>query len=598
MPLGKFANMTDLQCAPPLLDVSHFGTTGGYQPGRYCGLAPSSNGTQCCFPCPIQDWLYPPEWKSQLRVSNYLAILSIVLCSFLLLSFAVLPPEKTHRHYLSMGLLFPVLFISLSFVIPVSVNPDMCYDAITPNDMRSSMSCAWTGSLVTLGGLGCVIWVFLRSAWLHIRIVWDRDPGWRFKWGSIVVGALVPVIFLIAVLSSTGFSYRMGQACLPNHEHAIATFWIWLVIFAIAAFVLQAITTGYCIFVYIRTLKKERQNRSLNSLQRAHDTSKLETWRNVKKLFLLQWRNILVSVFVIVGSISFFIVFWTQDSKLGHVFNDPSNTRPVKYWILCQTLSRGLDKAECRKYVSNFTVSLGAVLTSLILASLVGIAVFILLFRATMLYAWRDLFVRTYTITCNHRPATPELTTFENPEKLFSLSPLKRTPIVSAFSADTPSRTSALDIDHDQITPAPPLRPDAHRVDSGAPLIASLPPHLSFFDAGSSLDASRASTPGLTSTPSQLNPVNPYLSYGPPQPQPQPHSQPQPHVPPVPVPTVPQRPLSRASKRLSASSGVERSRIGAPMPGTFVHVNGAMVGYSDWGPLGMNPVTDADFRSE
>ena len=91
-----------------------------------------------------------------------------------------------------------------------------------------------------------MIWVFLRSLWLHIRIFWDRDPGNRFKWASIVFGTLIPFVFLAVILVVTGFSYRMGQTCLPNHENAIVSFWIWLVIFAILAFLFQLITTGYC----------------------------------------------------------------------------------------------------------------------------------------------------------------------------------------------------------------------------------------------------------------------------------------------------------------------------------------------------------------
>jgi hypothetical protein len=234
--------------------------------------------------------------------------------------------------------------------------------------MKSSMSCAWTGALVTLGGLGCVVWVFLRSLWLHIRIFWDRDPGRKFKWGSIAFGTLVPLVFLVAMLAVTGYSYRMGQTCLPNHENAIVTFWVWLVIFAILAFLLQVITTGYCFFIYMRTLRREQRASAINSYQHRQARVKADTWSNVRHLFLLQWRNILVSIFVIIGSISFFIVFWTQDSKLGRVFNDPNNIQPVKTWIICQTLSAG-DKDECRKYVNDFTVDQAAVLTSLILAS-------------------------------------------------------------------------------------------------------------------------------------------------------------------------------------------------------------------------------------
>jgi hypothetical protein len=211
------------------------------------------------------------------------------------------------------------------------------------------MSCPWTGSFVTLGGLGCVVWIFLRSLWLFVRIVWDKKPGRKFMWASIATGIFVPVIFLIAVLATTGFSYRMGQTFLPNHEDAIVTFWVWLVVFAILGFILQFVTTGYCVWIYIRTLRRERSNPSGRGYgQSSARRANLETWANVKKLFLLQWRNILVSVFVSIGSLVFFIMFWTQDSKLGKVNNDTKNIKPVKTWIICQTLSRG-DKKECKK---------------------------------------------------------------------------------------------------------------------------------------------------------------------------------------------------------------------------------------------------------
>jgi hypothetical protein len=231
------------------------------------------------------------------------------------------------------------------------------------------MSCAWTGSLITLGGLGCVIWVFIRSLWLFVRIVYDIAPGRKFMLGSIVTGTLLPVAFLVAVLTRTGFSYRMGSTCLPNHENAITTFWVWLVTFAVLGFLLQLITTVYCVFVYVKTLRRERSMPSYEGYGRSKNhEADLQTWSNVKKLFMLQWRNILVSVFVLIGSLIFFTVVWTQDSKLGKGFNDPTNIRPVKTWILCQVLSKG-DKKECRKYVTGFTVDEPVVLTALILAS-------------------------------------------------------------------------------------------------------------------------------------------------------------------------------------------------------------------------------------
>jgi hypothetical protein len=309
------------------------------------------------------------DWQNRLRIPNYLSILSIALCTLLLLSFLILSPTHSHRHYLSIGLLIPVLLIALSFAIPISTTPQICFDAITPASMHTSMSCAWTGSLITLGGLGCVIWVFIRSLWLFLRIVYDIAPGRKFMLASIAAGTFLPIAFLVAVLTRTGFSYRMGATCLPNHENAVTTFWVWLLMFAVLGFGLQMATTGYCVLVYVRTLRTERSRMSWEGHgRRKEHQDDLETWGNLKKLFLLQWRNILVSVFVLAGSLVFFVVFWTQDKKLGKVSNDQANIRPVKTWILCQVLSKG-DKKECRKYVKGFTMDEPVVLTALILAS-------------------------------------------------------------------------------------------------------------------------------------------------------------------------------------------------------------------------------------
>ena len=160
---------------------------------------------------------------------------------------------------------------------------------------------------------------------------------------------------MTALLAATGVSYRMGQTCLPNHPHAIISFWIWLVGFAIAGFILQSVTTGYCVLVYLHSLRREKKRSVQGSLNKASTSENVRTWQNVKYLVLLQWRNILVSVLAIIGSISFFIVFWSQDAKLGAIFNDPHDITPVKVWITCLTLSEG-DKLECLQYVGNFTV--------------------------------------------------------------------------------------------------------------------------------------------------------------------------------------------------------------------------------------------------
>ncbi|KAF2205618.1 hypothetical protein GQ43DRAFT_467990 [Delitschia confertaspora ATCC 74209] len=55
----------------------------------------------------------------------------------------------------------------------------------------------------------------------------------------------------------------------------------------------------------------------------------------------LEWSNILVSIFILSGSVWFFVVVWTQDGKLGRAFNEPNYVTPVRLLFMCLTLSRG-----------------------------------------------------------------------------------------------------------------------------------------------------------------------------------------------------------------------------------------------------------------
>jgi hypothetical protein len=46
----------------------------------------------------------------------------------------------------------------LAFVIPLGSDPDQCYDGITPNDMYTSMTCAWSGAFLLAGALAGSMW--------------------------------------------------------------------------------------------------------------------------------------------------------------------------------------------------------------------------------------------------------------------------------------------------------------------------------------------------------------------------------------------------------------------------------------------------------
>lgn len=112
----------------------------------------------CCLPCPLTDWLFDPGFPHAAHAANYIGLGSFIANCLLLLTYLVLPEEQSHRHYLSIGLTGSLLLMNLAFVIPIGTKPDICLNAITPNNMYSDMSCAWTGALLLSGAMGLVIW--------------------------------------------------------------------------------------------------------------------------------------------------------------------------------------------------------------------------------------------------------------------------------------------------------------------------------------------------------------------------------------------------------------------------------------------------------
>jgi hypothetical protein len=79
--------------------------------GRLCQKA--FGDLACCLPCPLTDWVYPDSFGRLSLATQWVAVGGIVCCIVLLLSWAVLPVEKTHRHYLSICLTVAVLLLSV-----------------------------------------------------------------------------------------------------------------------------------------------------------------------------------------------------------------------------------------------------------------------------------------------------------------------------------------------------------------------------------------------------------------------------------------------------------------------------------------------------
>lgn len=120
-----------VNCLPPFLRAADF-TDGGCKSleprystnnkpltlqisvveGRLCQTLPRTNLT-CCLPCPMTEWAYPDSFETMSAAANWVSVASTICCVALLLSWAVLPVDKTFRHYLSISLTVAVVFMNV-----------------------------------------------------------------------------------------------------------------------------------------------------------------------------------------------------------------------------------------------------------------------------------------------------------------------------------------------------------------------------------------------------------------------------------------------------------------------------------------------------
>ncbi len=234
--------------------------------------------------------------------------------------------------------------------------------------MKSSGTCAISGALIMFGGWGAVIWIFLRALSIHLQICWEMVPGNRFFYSSLLFGWLIPAIGLTVTLSLTGTSFRFGNVCHVNHKLALQNFWGPLLAFAALALVLQFITLGYCVHVYLKSLVDDKTTTN-SSGGRAptysgsiSTASARATYRRVKRVIELQWRGATI-VLLIIGEVTFFsVVFVSMDNS-----SQVSTATLVKArdWLTCLALNSG-DKNQCLHLVGGLVKSEGVVLAVLI----------------------------------------------------------------------------------------------------------------------------------------------------------------------------------------------------------------------------------------
>ncbi|KAL4916518.1 hypothetical protein BDW62DRAFT_211922 [Aspergillus aurantiobrunneus] len=381
-------------CSAPFYQESLF-DNGGFVDGRFCQVTPTREGNvSCCLPCPSASWMFGDDIQEKTRTASWVSVAVLPLCIFLLVSYAVLPAKRTHRHYLSICFTLGICCMQIAFIIPLGTKPDQCYNEITPRDMHSSLSCAFTGAMLLFGGWVVVVFSFIRTIAFHLQVCWEVILGPRFMWGAFICGLGVPIIGTSIMLVLTGVSFRFGDVCHINIEKGLQDYWIPIIAFAGASLIMQFATMGYCMHIYIKSLYDTASTTNSSNVQSYTASSTTLTarqaYRRVRKILKLQWRSNCL-VLVILGNVLVFAVIFIRTDKQLKI--TPENLEKAMPWLACLMLNRG-DKTQCFDKAREFGPNRATLLALLILLTLVGFWNFLLFARPSMFVGWWDLFQR------------------------------------------------------------------------------------------------------------------------------------------------------------------------------------------------------------
>ncbi|OJJ47039.1 hypothetical protein ASPZODRAFT_1879839 [Penicilliopsis zonata CBS 506.65] len=375
-------------CPEPFLQESLFPTTGGFVDGRYC----EDYGTvSCCLPCPLADWRYASDVADKVKIASWIAVGVLPLCVFLLVTYAVVPVKYTHRHYMSICFTLGICFMDVAFIIPLGTNPSQCYNDITPNDMYSDLSCAFTGALLLFGGWCAVVWSLIRTVALHLQVCWEVVLGSWFMWGAFISGWLIPIIGLAIMLDLTGVSYRFGQVCSINEHASLHDYWIPIIVFASIALVMQLTTMVYCIYVYIKSVFDKNPTTSSSALPSYSNSVRTLTarqaYRRVRRVLQLQWRGIALVLIIIGNAIYFAITFIDVDNSEA---DNAENLAKAVPWLECLVEEKG-DRDACMSLAADIGPNEAAIIACMVLLAFVGFWNFILFLRPSMFVGWAEL---------------------------------------------------------------------------------------------------------------------------------------------------------------------------------------------------------------
>lgn len=337
--------------------------------------------------------MYDDQFHALSDGAAWANVAGFILCGILLISYVFLPEKVTRRAYLNIVLLIGIMILELGFIVPLGQQPEQCFDPVTPNGMKSSVTCAVGGGFAAFGGMALVCWVLVRALFMHLQICWNILPTGTYYIAANVAVWTTTITLTTAVLALVGVSFRFGGYCHVN-VGSISTYWAWLVAFAGLSLLLQLATFAYCLRVYLTAAFAGRQqlttgsNKSGSVAGTSQSQNARITARRVWKVLALQWRSLAIVMIAIFTTALVCVVFMVYDDKLTD--SAFMNTDDLIPWILC--IIEFQDNSRCLNLTGPIILPQKLAVTTLFFLGFVGIEAFLLLFRFEFLKAWWDFF--------------------------------------------------------------------------------------------------------------------------------------------------------------------------------------------------------------
>ena len=140
--------------------------------------------------------------------------------------------------------------------------------------------------------------------------------------------------------------------------------------FAAVTVIIQFLTFGYCIKVYLASLADDSTTTNSSGLPSYTNSvrgtiSPRQAYRRVQKVIELQWRGIAIVLLIIADVVFFAVVFVSMDDMETNILKDPTISFD---WLACIVRTNG-DKNACLGSAKRLVINEATVMAVLLLLS-------------------------------------------------------------------------------------------------------------------------------------------------------------------------------------------------------------------------------------